>query len=243
MEWSYLLILLSSVLLCGMSAVRKEYQRNADATLKSTLVFMGISSLFVCIIGIIYACATNFALVKNADGLVVGLSILFAFILTVNTCLCIFGAKYGSLAILTMFATLGTLVISTLYGLITNPMLNKLNAFNIIGLCIAVVIIALSFFEEVKKKKQEECNNSKSSKIFIFICLAVFIFNGSALSVYSLFTSNRLEYGGFNFIFLYLFFCTVLCGFILFILWIINERLISLFKSFSCTTYSRSLCI
>ena len=72
-----------------MTAVRKEYQRKVDATLKSTLTFMAISSLFVCLIGFVYCCATGFALITQAEGFIIGLSALFAFILTVNTCLCI----------------------------------------------------------------------------------------------------------------------------------------------------------
>lgn len=210
MAWGYLLILLGSILFCAMTAVRKEYQIKADATLKSTLVFMLVSSLFVCVIGLIYSVATGFTLVTNADGFVLGLGLLFAFILTVNTCLCIFGAKYGSLAIVTMFATLGTLVISTLYGLIVNPTQNKLSVFNVVGISFAVIIIALSFIEERNKPKTESKEN-KNQKAFIAICLAVFLFNGSALSVYSLFTSNRAEYGGLNFIFLYSFFSVLLC--------------------------------
>ena len=121
MEWGYLFILLSSLFICVMSAVRKEYQRSFGATLKSTLVFIGVSSLFVCLIGLVYCLATDFAPVKQADGFIVGLSAIFALILTVNTCLGIFGSKYGSLAVLIMFATLGTLVISTAYGLIADP--------------------------------------------------------------------------------------------------------------------------
>lgn len=224
MEWGYLLILFNSVLLCAMSAARKEYQRKVDATLKSTLVFMGVSSLFVCLIGLIYCFSTDFALVRCADGFVVGLGVLFAFILTINTCLCIFGAKYGSLAVITMFATLGTLVISTVYGLITDPIKNQLNAFNIVGLCLAVIIIALSFLAEKLKGGQAEQIEQKKSKIFIIICLAVFLFNGSALSVYSLFTSNRAEYGGFNFIFLYLFFCVLLCALSIGLFFILDKK-------------------
>jgi hypothetical protein len=213
MEWGYLLILLSSILLCAMAAARKEYQRKADATLPSTLVFMGISSFFVCLIGVVYCIVTDFALIRQADGFIVGLGAVFAVILTVNTCLCIFGAKYGSLAVITMFATLGTLVISTVYGLITDPLKNELNGFNIAGLCLAFFIIALSFIaEKYKKKKAEEKTENRSAKIYLFICLAVFLFNGSALSVYSIFTTYRAGYGGFNFIFLYLFFCVLLCA-------------------------------
>ena len=209
MEWGYLLLLLGSVLLCAMAAVRKEYQRGVGATLKSTLIFMGVSSLFVCLIGVVYCCATDFALIKQADGFIVGLSLAFAFILTVNTCLGIFGAKYGSLAVLMMFAPLGTLVISTIYGLITDPVKNQLSGFTVLGLCLVGIIIALSFLAEKLKRKQgseTEKPNKKNEKIFIFLCLAVFLFNGVALSAYSMFTSNRPNYGGFNFIFLYLFF-------------------------------------
>ena len=210
MEWGYLLILLNSVLMCMMAAVRKEYQRKADATVKSTLVFMGVSCLFVCLIGVIYSCFTDFALIRQADGFVVGLSVLFTFILTINTCLCIFGAKYGSMAMVTAFATLGTLVISTVYGLISDPVKNRLNVFNIIGLGLAVIIIALSFIGN--KAQKINTSENKKNKIFIFICLAIFFFNGSALSIYSIFTTYRAEYGGFNFIFLYLFFCVLLCA-------------------------------
>ena len=209
MEWGYLLILLSAALTCAMSAVRKEYQRTANATLQSTLVFMGISSLFVCLIGVIYCCLTDFALIKQADGFVVGLSALFALILTVNTCLCIFGAKYGSLAMVTTFATLGTLVISTAYGLISDPIKNRLSVFNVIGLVLAAVIILFSFI--ANKTQNTDEREHKNHKIFVFICLAIFLFNGSALSVYSIFTTYRAEYGGFNFIFLYLFFSVLLC--------------------------------
>lgn len=213
MEWGYLLILLNSILLCAMAAARKEYQRKADATLKSTLLFMGISSLFICLIGVVYCFVTDFALIRQADGFIVGLGAIFAVILTVNTCLCIFGAKYGSLAVITMFATLGTLVISTVYGLIADPVKNRLNGFNIAGLCLSFLIIVLSFIaEKLNKKKTEEKSEYKNAKIYLFICLAVFLFNGSALSVYSIFTTHRAEYGGINFIFLYLFFCVLLCA-------------------------------
>ena len=224
MEWGYLLILFNSVLMCVMTALRKEYQRKADATIKSTLIFMGISSVFVCSIGIGYCLFTDFSLIKHADVFVVGLSALFALILTINTCLCIFGAKYGSLAIITTFATLGTLVISTVYGLISDPVKNKLSVFNWIGFGLAIVIIVLSFIGNKKEKMAANESERKNRRIFIFICLAIFLFNGSALSVYSIFTSKRAGYGGFNFIFLYLFFCVLICGLVLTILYLISKK-------------------
>ena len=224
MEWGYLLILLNSVLMCVMTALRKEYQRKADATIKSTLIFMGISSVFVCLIGVGYCLFTDFALIKQADEFVVGLSALFAFILTINTCLCIFGAKYGSLAMITTFATLGTLVISTIYGLISNPVKNKLSVFNWIGFGLAIAIIVLSFIVNKRQKTDENESERKKRRIFVFICLAIFLFNGSALSVYSVFTSKRAGYGGFNFIFFYLFFCALICGLALTILYLVSKK-------------------
>lgn len=240
MGWGYLLILLSATLTCAMSAVRKEYQRKADANLKSTLVFMWVSSLFVCFIGVIYCCFTDFALIRQADGFVVGLGALFAFILTVNTCLCIFGAKYGSLAMVTTFATLGTLVISTAYGLISDPIKNKLSIFNVIGLILAVVIIVLSFIGN----KTQEMNKSenKNNKIFIFICLAIFLFNGSALSVYSIFTTYRAKYGGFNFIFLYLFFSVLLCSLGIVASYIIDKKKGETFSVKECVKTRPLIC-
>lgn len=227
MEWGYLLLLISAVFLCAMSAVRKEYQRRVDATLKSTLIFMGVSSFFICLIGVIYCCFTDFKLIKEADSFVVGLSVAFAVILTVNTCVGIFGAKYGSLAVLIMFATLGTLVISTVYGLITDPVKNQLNGFTILGLCLVVGIIILSFVGDrlkIKETGETEKQNKKSGKVFIVLCLAAFLFNGVALSAYSLFTSDRPNYGGFNFIFLYLFFCVLICLLVLTILFWVDKK-------------------
>ena len=216
MDNPYLLIVVSSLFLCGMSAFRKEYQRRVDATLKSTVLFMLISSLFVVLVGVVYCLITDFSIIYRLDRIVFTLATTFAFILTMNTCLCIFAAKYGSLAIVSTFATLGTLVISTFYGLISDPVRNRLNAFNIVGLVIAVAIIALSFLQARKLDTDDSTEiEGGNNKKFLIFCIAIFLFNGSALSVYSMFTENRAEYGGLNFIFLYLFLCVVLCALIL----------------------------
>ena len=236
MEWGYLLILLSSILTCAMTSLRKEYQQKADATLKSTLAFMGVSSLLVCCIGVGYGCFTDFSMLKQADSFVVGLSVLCACILTVNTILCIFGAKYGSSAMIITFATLGTLVISTIYGILSDPVKNTLTPFNIVGLALAILIIALSFLAGRKEKPSENTTDGKKSKIFIFVCLAIFLFNGSALSVYSIFTSNRASYGGFNFIFMYLFFCVLICFAVLGALYVLDKKKGKAFTIKHCVT-------
>ena len=70
----------------------------------------------------------------------------------------------------------------------------------------------------MRKERSQEFHS------LVFICLSVFLFNGVALSVSSMFTSNRLNYGGFNFIFLYLFFCLVICLVALAILFAVNKK-------------------
>ena len=225
MDNRYLLLVACSLLACGMSAFRKEYQRRVDATLKSTVFFMIVSSLFIVLVGVVYCLITDFSIIYKLDGLVFALAATFAFILTVNTCLCIFAAKYGSLAIVSTFATLGTLVISTFYGLISDPVRNRLNVFNVIGLVIAVLIIALSFLQTYKANSAEtENSKTQNNKKFLIFCIAIFLFNGSALSVYSMFTSHRAEYGGLNFIFLYLLLCVVLCILILGVVAFLEKR-------------------
>ena len=208
-----------------MTVVRKEYQRRADATLVSTVAFMGVSSLFICLIGVIYCFVTDFSLLRQMNDGVLGLSILFSFILTVNTCLCIFGSKYGSLAIISIFANLGTLVISAIYGLLTDPVRNQLNGYKIVGIILVLVILELSFLEERKQAKSVEIKKeARHNRTFLIICLLIFSFNGSALPIYSMFSTNYGAYGEINFIILYLFFCVILCGAVLAVLGLFGKK-------------------
>lgn len=219
MPLGYLLILLCCVFMCGMAVSRKAYQRRVDSTLVTTVTFMGVYSLSVCLIGAVYGSMTGFAMLRQMDSLVLGLSLSFSVILTVNTCLCIFGAKYGSLAIVISFANLGTLVISTVYGLISDPERNRLNGCKCIGMVLVLVILIIGFLEERRAHRAGSGNaRTKADKggyAFLGICLLIFLFNGSALPIYSAFSTYRGSFGGFNFIFVYLFFCTVLCGLVL----------------------------
>ena len=208
MAKGYLLIVLSGTLTSIMVAVRKKYELSVNATVVKSLFYMLVSSVLVCAIGLIYSLFTDFYLFKNLDLFVIVVSIVFSIILTVNTSLCIFAAKYGSLAVASIFATLGTLVISTIYGLISNPERNHLNVFNIVAFALVFTIIILSFIDK-RNKNQNEVEH-KNKKIFSILCILIFLFNGSALSVYSLFTTKRPEYGSINFIFVYLFFSVIL---------------------------------
>jgi len=171
---------------------------------------MLISSAFICVIGIIYGVFTGFRVINEINGQVVVLAAILAAMLTANICFSIFGAKYGSFAIIIMFAMLGTIVISTVYGLVYDPVRNKLNVYNILGIAVVVVIIVLGYVNN-RNGKTDDQNTKKNKKIFAGICLAVFLLNGSALSIYSFFTSTNKQYGEINYIFLYSFFCMILC--------------------------------
>ena len=225
MELGYLYIVISSILMCAMTVVRKEYQRRADATLVSTVAFMGVSSLFICLIGVLYCLVTDFSLIRQMNDGVLGLSVLFSFILTVNTCLCIFGSKYGSLAIISIFANLGTLVISAIYGLLTDPVRNQLNGYKIAGMVLVLIILGLSFLEERGRSNRVEIKKeARHHRAFLIICLLIFCFNGSALPIYSMFSTDYGAYGEINFIVLYLFFCVILCGAVLAVLGLCDKN-------------------
>lgn len=213
MPVGYLLILLCCLLMCGMAVSRKAYQRSVDATLVTTVTFMGVCSLSICLIGVICGIFTDFAMICQMDRFVLGIGIAFAVILTVNTCLCIFGAKYGSLAMVLAFANLGTLVISAVYGLISDPERNRLSVFKGIGSVLVMMILVISFLEEKRSPKDgKDRKAQKDKRIFVGICLLIFLFNGSALPIYSAFSTYRGDFGSFNFIFVYMFFCVILCG-------------------------------
>lgn len=205
---SFVFLALNSLIVCVMTALRKEYQRIAGANLKSTVFFMLINGVIGCIIGLAYCFFTNFALVKGIDGKVFALATAFAIILTLNTIVCIYGAKYGSVAIFSVFATMGTLVISSAYGLIFAPEKNKLDLFSVLGIIIVILVVALNF---VNTKTVEVKTSKKDAFIYKILCIVVFFTNGSALPVYSMFTSNCLDYGQLNYIFLYLFLTFIIC--------------------------------
>lgn len=213
--YGYLLIIGSSIFLCIMSALRKEFQKDTVLNVKTTLFFMGLSSLFVLITGLIYCAFTRFELVTNTDMTVLYHGALFAIILTLNTILCIFVTKYGSMAISTVFAWLGTLVISAVYGLVYNPVKNALSVWNIIGFGLVGIIIAISLFSVKVKSGENDGENKRNVKIFALLCFIIFFTNGIALPIYSHFTDVRPDYGEINFIFLYLFFCLTICAVVL----------------------------
>ena len=131
------------------------------------------------------------------------------------------GFEYSAYMEKEIFQPLG---ISTIYGVIADPLKNRLNGFNMAGLCLALAIVGLSFTAKNRSEEQTKTNSKKGATIFIFLCLAIFLFNGSALSVYSIFTANRANYNGLNFIFLYLFFCVLLCGIVLGVLFVLDKK-------------------
>lgn len=191
---------LSNICVCAMSLFRKQYEKTNGTKFVSVLVFLCASSAFICI--------GAFA-VLGAKITFNGLSFLLAFALS---CISILGAvtalvglKYGNMSILMIFARMGGIVLSCLYGLIFDSSKNTLNVWKIVGFVLVAIILALSFVYEKKETEGVEAKNKKNQSIFAFFCILIF-FNGLALPIMSLQTRFNPEYEALDFTVLYIFF-------------------------------------
>lgn len=170
---------------------------------------MGWYSLFISLVGLIYQCFTGFSIFHEIDSLVVWLAVGYSVIVTFSTILCIVAAPHGSLAVFNMFATLGQVVISTVYGVIFDSENNTIGLWNGLGLGLVFIILFLSLLEAQNEKQKQTGHNKK---MFIILCFLIFFVNGGALVVYSLLTKHRPNYGGVDFIVLYSCLCFLFCA-------------------------------
>ena len=109
-ELALLYIVVSSSMVGIMSQLRKKYQISNGIGLVSTFSFLLLTSLFSAVMG-------GFL----SDGLrLETYSFMFAtgyaLISTVTAAICICGTAYGNLPVLIMYATLGSLIIPSVYG-------------------------------------------------------------------------------------------------------------------------------
>ena len=191
---------LSNVCVCAMSLFRKQYEKVNGTKLVSVLLFLCVSSAFICV--------GAFA-VLGARITYNGLSFLLAFGLS---CVSILGAvtslvglQYGNMSILMIFARMGGIVLSCLYGLLFDPMKNTLSVWKIVGFVFVAIILALSFVYEKKEVDEIETKSRKKQSIFAFLCILIF-FNGLALPMMSIQTRFNPEYKALDFTVLYIFF-------------------------------------
>ncbi len=217
---AYLLLAVSALCLCGMSLIRKQYQREVGTSVGATIFFMGAYSLIVVLVGtiIVWISSGNAVSIFSADWLVLLFATILSITITATTIIVIIGSAYGSLSILIMMATLGTLVLSSVYGLIFDSERNTLNAFTVIGFLLASVILALSVIEKPKTEEAEGAcgeKNKREGLIYRLLCVVIFFSNGIALVIYSMMTKYRGEYGNVEFIVLYSFAAVIICSMIL----------------------------
>lgn len=216
---AYLLLIGASLCLCGMAFLRKKYQLSNGTSIFPSLIFTIVYNLFVSIVGLIFIGINNkFRCLATSSPYVVILAVTLSITVTITTIICIIGSLYGSLVIIIMMATLGQLVLSTIYGIVFDSSRNTMTPWIIVGFVLSIIVLSLNFFD---RKKEEDSNKQtkKNKVIYWVLCFVVFITNGIALIIYSLMTKYFPEYGYVDFIFLYSSFgCIVALIILLFII-------------------------
>lgn len=139
-QLALLYIVLASAFVGFMSQLRKKYQMANGIGLVSTLSFILLASLSAAIVGSFFSEGLRFEPYSFvfATG--------YALFSTVTAALCICGTAFGNLSVLIMYATLGTLIIPSVYGLIVLPEENVLTAWKACGFVAAFVCLALNFW-------------------------------------------------------------------------------------------------
>ena len=197
-----------------MSQLRKKYQIVNGIGLIPTLSFVMLVSLLAAIVGSFFADGLRFELHSFlfATG--------FAFLSTVTAALCICGSAFGNLSVLIMYASLGTLTIPSVYGLMVLPEENVLTVGKGCGFVAAFLCLLLNFVKYKKDDVNKVC--TKSSIIFKLMCVVVFFTNGSALVVYNLENRYCSDYSYYCFVTEYMLISVVMVAIVLGILLIRN---------------------
>lgn len=207
-------MLLGALCLTCMTMFRKQYEKYNGADLCGTLVFVAVYALIVSVCAFVYE-NVPFAW----DGVTLLLATLCAITVTVTTVICIVGVEYGSVSMLIVFATLGTVCISSIYDLTVNANGGNVSVFNVIGFVLVAVILAFGFVSP-----RNETAKSKNPLLYKVLCVVVFFSNGMALLYYSLFTKYRADVGNGNFLGLYCAIMAVLSAVIFAVTVIVKRR-------------------
>ena len=215
---AYLLLIATGITLTVMSLLRKEYDNRTQGLSMASYVFIGITYAFVLISALVYFLVTGtFDAFAEVDGLTLVLAVGMALATFITTVICIVGASYGSVSVIVVFANLGTVTLSTLYGLIFDSERNSPTVFTWVGLLFVLAVILLNFLGE---RKSDEKDSPQKKRIYRLLCFFVFFTNGIALVIYSMLTKHRPNVGYWHFIFLYSVLCVVLAVLcVLFVLW------------------------
>lgn len=210
---AYVFLVVSAVCLSVMAVLRKKYCDESGSGLISLLRFMVLQGIIAASVLAVYVFITGQAgAFMRTDAFTLINVFATAICTSATLVICICGAKYGNLTLLMMFATLGSLVLSSVYGVLFDSERNGIGVFKIIGFVLTAAILTLSVpFKRKSNSESDETKterdvrqNAKNKKIYALLCVIVFFTNGVVLVFYSAMTKYRPEYPAPNFIVLYM---------------------------------------
>lgn len=218
---SILLLTLSSLCTCGMSLFRKQYEKVNGKGLLSVLVFLCLSTFVICI-GVFLLLGAK--IIFNPLAFI--LAFALAIVSTLGVVVALVGLEYGNMTILALFARIGGIVFSCLYGLIFDASNNRLSIWKIIGFVFVAIILFLSFVKTKKAAHESETKTAdkdrKKQLIFVFLCILTF-FNGLALPILSIQTKYNPGYKELDFTALYMLFQLCISLIVFLIVYLVNK--------------------
>ncbi len=219
----YLFLIASGVCLTAMSLLRKEYDRRTTGYATASFTFIGITYIAILLAALVYFLFTGtLSNLATIDGMTFLLGIGFALATFVTTIICIVGASYGSVSIIVVFANLGTVTLSTFYGLLFDSERNESSLFTWLGLLLVLAIMVLNFMEGGDGEKKQR--TAKEKWIYKVLCFVVFFTNGIALVIYSILTKHRPQVSSWSFIALYSLICVVFALLCILFIWMRRDR-------------------
>ena len=204
----YLFLVASAVLLSVMSLLRKEYDRGSRgeglaASFRFVILSFSATLLLAAVLLLIGGRLGGFL---SLDPLVLLLALAYALATFLTTVICIVGASAGSLTLLISFARMGTITLSTLYGLLFDSARNVMSLPKALGLLAVAAVLALTLLGG----KGEGGTEGGNPRLFRLLSVAIFFTNGVALVIYSLFTTHRAGFGKLHFLAVCAVFCILL---------------------------------
>lgn len=194
---NYVLLTLAAVMFAGQIVFTKFYQARSGRSRRASFLYPvlagGISTLF-------FLCLNGFHV--EVSGFSVLMAALLAFFTSVTVVLGVVAVSYGRMAVYSLFLMLGGMLLPFCYGLI---FLNEE-----LSVCrgIGVVLLVVSLILPVLKGGEKQAGGNK--KIFILLCLFIFLCNGGTSIVSKVHAIDPRATGTNDFLILAFAFVTVI---------------------------------
>lgn len=185
-----ILIIIASSEVGLMSELRKIYQVKNGTGVISTVLFMFFFNIFAVVGGLVLAEPISI----TTSGVMY--ATIFSVASLVTAILCLIGTGWGNISIIITCASLGKLVLPTIFGIIVLPEDNIITAYKLLGFLFAAITLALNF---VPVKSDGKNRNAFKFKL---ACIIVFFTQGSALIIYNI--VNRMNIAGDGFVTMYM---------------------------------------